>query len=58
MMYMYTTQDILVLKQFLGHKNINSTQIYTHVYNKKLKEAVDKNPLNFENTEDREEEVA
>lgn len=59
MMYLYVTQDILVIKEFLGHTSITSTQIYTHSYNKKVKEAVDKNPLNdFEKTENREEEVA
>ena len=39
------SQDILLLKTFLGHTSIASTQIYTHVYNEKLKEAVNKNPL-------------
>ena len=45
LMYMYSTQDIMVLKRFLGHESLASTQIYTHVYNKTLKEAVNKNPL-------------
>lgn len=45
LMYIYVTQDILVLKQFLGHENISTTEIYTHVYNKQVKEAVDRNPL-------------
>ena len=54
----YETQDILILKEFLGHESITSTQIYTHIYDKELKKAVDRNPLNFKNSEDREEEVA
>ena len=61
MMYWYVTQDILLLKEFLGHKYITSTEIYTHIYNKKLKEAIDKHPLNlnnYEKTENREEEAA
>lgn len=37
--------DILAVKEFLGHSSIVSTQIYTHLYNQKLKEAVEKNPL-------------
>lgn len=39
------TQDILLVKEFLGHKSIESTQIYTHISNKLVKEAVEKNPL-------------
>ena len=46
LMYMYVSQDILLLKEFLGHERISTTEIYTHVYNKELKEAVEKNPLN------------
>lgn len=45
-MYMYVTQNLLVLKEFLGHASVTSTEIYTHVYNEKLKEAINKNPLN------------
>ena len=61
-MYAYVTQDILVIKKFLGHESITSTQIYTHTDNKYLKEAVSKNPLNdfivdlIDNKENREEE--
>ena len=38
--------DVLILKDMLGHENLNTTEIYTHVSNDQLKEAVDKNPLN------------
>ena len=37
--------DVRVLKEVLGHENLGTTQIYTHVANKQLKQAVDKNPL-------------
>ena len=57
MIYIYVTKDILLLKEFLGHKSISTTQIYTHIYNEQVKEAVDKNPLN-KKTENREEEAA
>lgn len=46
LIYIYVTQDILVIKEFLGHATILSTEIYTHTYNEKLKEAVNKHPLN------------
>lgn len=39
------TQDILLVKEFLGHRSTESTQIYTHISNKLVKEAVEKNPL-------------
>lgn len=40
------TNDILIVKEFLGHTNIASTEIYTHISNKELKEAADRHPLN------------
>lgn len=45
--YLYkSSQDILVVKEFLGHSSIEATEIYTHVMSKALKDAVNKNPLN------------
>lgn len=41
------TDDILIVKEFLGHNSILSSQVYTHIHNNKVKEAVDKNPLNI-----------
>ena len=40
-----TTKDILVVKEFLGHTTLNSTQIYTHIYNEEVKRATENNPL-------------
>ncbi|MCL2109746.1 MAG: tyrosine-type recombinase/integrase [Oscillospiraceae bacterium] len=37
--------DVRVLKEVLGHENLGTTQIYTHVANKQIKEAMEKNPL-------------
>ena len=45
-LYTYVKDDILLLKNFLGHSSLASTQIYTHLNSQKLKEAVEMNPLN------------
>ena len=45
LMYQTGKVDVLELKELLGHENLNTTQIYTHIKNEKLKMAVDSNPL-------------
>lgn len=40
------TNDVILLKELLGHASINATQIYTHIENKKLKKVFESNPLN------------
>jgi site-specific recombinase XerD len=37
--------DIRVLKEVLGHENLGTTQIYTHVANDQMRQAVNNNPL-------------
>jgi site-specific recombinase XerD len=37
--------DVRTLKDILGHEQLNTTQIYTHVSDKKLQKAMDANPL-------------
>ncbi len=37
--------DVRILKEILGHENLDTTQIYTHVANEQIKKAMDKNPL-------------
>lgn len=45
LMYQHGDVDIRVLKDILGHANLGTTQIYTHVSDKQIKKAADKNPL-------------
>ena len=37
--------DVRTLQELLGHENLNTTQIYTHVDNSELRIAADANPL-------------
>lgn len=46
LMYQYGNVDPLQLKEILGHENLSTTEIYTHVHSEQLREAVDSNPLN------------
>ena len=46
LMYKYGNVDIRSLQKILGHENLSTTQIYTHVDDEKLREAVKSNPLN------------
>ncbi len=45
LMYRTGDADVLVLKEVLGHENLNTTEIYTHIDNIQIKEAIDANPL-------------
>ena len=46
LMYQYGRVDIRALQQILGHASIATTEIYTHVDNAALHQAVEANPLN------------
>ena len=48
LMYKYGNVDIRSLQKILGHENVSTTQIYTHVDDEKLREAVRSNPLGDE----------
>ena len=37
--------DVRVLKDVLGHEQLNTTQIYTHISDRQMEEAMDRNPL-------------
>lgn len=45
LMYKYGDVDIRALQELLGHESISTTQIYTHVDNDQVRNAVERNPL-------------
>lgn len=45
LMYQHGNVDIRILKDILGHANLGTTQIYTHVSDEQVKTALEANPL-------------
>jgi site-specific recombinase XerD len=45
LMYQYGNVDIRALQEILGHESISTTEIYTHVDNSQIRQAIENNPL-------------
>lgn len=45
LMYQSGNVDVRVLKEILGHEQLNTTQIYTHISNADMEKAMAQNPL-------------
>lgn len=45
LMHKHGNVDVRVLQEILGHENLGTTQIYTHIDSEQVKHAVDSNPI-------------
>ena len=45
LMYQHGHVDIRVLKDILGHENLGTTEIYTHLSDQQMEQAANANPL-------------
>lgn len=48
LMYQYGKVDVRILQEVLGHEDLGTTQIYTHVSNDQIRSASEHNPLSEE----------
>lgn len=53
LMYQYGDADILTLKELLGHSSISTTEIYTHLNDENVRNAVESNPLSSIKSKDK-----
>ncbi|MCH3972026.1 MAG: tyrosine recombinase XerC [Oscillospiraceae bacterium] len=52
LMYQVGNVDIRVLQEILGHENLGTTEIYTHLSSKQMQKAAEANPLSHVTQED------
>lgn len=45
LMYQHGNVDIRALQEILGHESVSTTQIYTHLDDERLRDAINSNPL-------------
>lgn len=45
LMYQHGNVDLLLLKEILGHENLGTTEIYTHINDEATRKAIESNPL-------------
>lgn len=48
LMYQHGNVDVLLLKEILGHENLGTTEIYTHISDAAARKAIESNPLSNE----------
>lgn len=48
LMYQHGNVDLLLLKEILGHENLGTTEIYTHINDDATRKAIESNPLAHE----------
>lgn len=48
LMYQHGNVDLLLLKEILGHENLGTTEIYTHISDDATRKAIQSNPLSNE----------
>lgn len=56
LMYQYGDADVLTLKELLGHASVSTTEIYTHLNDENVRNAIESNPLSKVTSNDNNED--